>query len=80
MEKFTKGKLYQRIILAEKKNKRTVVITKITAKTIITFPKKLTSPEGPKKVFTPPPKTAPVLAPLPVCIRIAIINKTQIMV
>jgi len=54
-----------------------VVTMKITARTTITFPRKVMTPEGPKKVLTPPPKDAPVLAPLPTCNKTMAINKTQ---
>jgi hypothetical protein len=54
-----------------------VVTAKITARTMITFPRKVIAPEGPKKVLTPPPKDAPVLAPLPTCNKITAIKKIQ---
>jgi len=65
------------LALGEKIDKKRVITIKITARTMITFPKKLTAPAGPKKVLTPPPKEAPVLAPLPTCNKITLVSKMQ---
>ncbi|MEA3485185.1 MAG: hypothetical protein U9R03_00565 [Candidatus Aerophobetes bacterium] len=61
----------------EKMPMKKVETKKITTNTIMTFPRKVVAPVGPKTVRTPPPKAAPVEAPLPTCRRIVIISKMQ---